>query len=179
MNRTYQTEYNDTKGIISSINIAIVGSQGVGKTTFVTRHQTGDFTKIYSPTMMLTTPLVFRTTKGVVNIYVQDYGGQYRFDSPQYRGIDGAIVMFDVTSRLSYKAVDSCVRDLRGENKDIPIVLCGNKVDCRDKKVQNITKHRTLDLTEYYDVSAKSNYNFEKPFLRLLREKFGNDLNLI
>lgn len=50
--------------------------------------------------------------------------------------------------------------------ENIPIVLCGNKVDVKERKVKAkaITFHRKKNL-QYYDISAKSNYNFEKPFL--------------
>ena len=57
----------------------------------------------------------------------------------------------------------------------IPIVLCGNKVDVKDRKVKakTITFHRKKNL-QYFDISAKSNYNFEKPFLWLARKLAGN-----
>ncbi len=47
--------------------------------------------------------------------------------------------------------------------ENIPIVLCGNKIDCKDRKVKpkEIQFHRKK-LLQYYDISAKSNYNFEK-----------------
>jgi GTPase SAR1 family protein len=56
----------------------------------------------------------------------------------------------------------------------IPIVLVGNKVDVQDRQVKpkQIVFHRRKNL-QYYDVSAKSNYNFEKPFLYLIRKVSG------
>ena len=59
--------------------------------------------------------------------------------------------------------------------ENIPIVLCGNKVDVKDRKVKakTITFHRKKNL-QYFDISAKSNYNFEKPFLWLARKLAGN-----
>ncbi|MBE3044725.1 hypothetical protein IMZ48_19620 [Candidatus Bathyarchaeota archaeon] len=55
------------------------------------------------------------------------------------------------------------------------MVLCGNKVDVKERKVKakTITFHRKKNL-QYYDISAKSNYNFEKPFLWLARKLVGN-----
>ena len=89
--------------------------------------------------------------------------------------------------------------------ENIPIVLTGNKVDIKDRKVKakSIVFHRkknlqvpnvlathyecssdilffptlhkqyvlktSIDYFQYYDISAKSNYNFEKPFLWLAR----------
>merc|ERR1739838_869286 len=59
--------------------------------------------------------------------------------------------------------------------ENIPIVLCGNKVDVKDRKVKakSIIFHRKKNL-QYYDISAKSNYNFGKPFLRLARKLIGD-----
>ena len=78
--------------------------------------------------------------------------------------------MFDVTSRVTYKNVPNWHRDLVRVCENIPIVLTGNKVDIKDRKVKakSIVFHRKKNL-QYYDISAKSNYNFEKPFLWLAR----------
>ena len=62
--------------------------------------------------------------------------------------------------------------------ENIPIVLCGNKVDVKNRQVKakQVTFHRKKNL-QYYEISAKSNYNFEKPFLYLAR-KLAGDPNL-
>ena len=53
--------------------------------------------------------------------------------------------------------------------------ISGNKVDIKDRKVKakSIVFHRKKNL-QYYDISAKSNYNFEKPFLWLARKLIGD-----
>ena len=68
--------------------------------------------------------------------------------------------MFDVTSRTTYKNVPTWHRDITRVCEDIPIVLCGNKVDVRNRQVRakTITFHRKKNL-QYYELSAKSNYN--------------------
>ena len=98
--------------------------------------------------------------------------------------------MFDVTSRISYKSVGVSLvapkspkspnltlirqvpnwyRDLTRVVEDIPIVLVGNKCDKdRSVKAKSIVFHRKKSI-QYFDVSAKSNYNYEKPFLYLAR----------
>jgi len=57
----------------------------------------------------------------------------------------------------------------------IPIVLCGNKVDVKNRQVKpkQVTFHRKKNL-QYHEISAKSNYNFEKPFLYLARKLTGD-----
>jgi len=92
-----------------------------------------------------------------------------------------AMILFDVTARLTYKSVPNWHRDLTRVCGDIPIVICGNKVDVKDRKVtpKSITFHRKKNL-QYYDISVRSNYNYEKPFVYLLR-RLANDpsLNLV
>jgi GTPase SAR1 family protein len=58
--------------------------------------------------------------------------------------------------------------------ESIPIVLCGNKVDVKNRQVKpkQVTFHRKKNL-QYYEISAKSNYNYEKPFLYLARKLTG------
>lgn len=59
-----------------------------------------------------------------------------------------AVIMFDVTSRVTYKNVPNWHRDLVRVCENIPIVLCGNKVDIKDRKVKakSIVFHRKKNL---------------------------------
>jgi GTP-binding nuclear protein Ran len=86
--------------------------------------------------------------------------------------------MFDVCSRITYTNVPKWYKDLTRVCENIPIVLVGNKVDVKDRKVKGkqITFHRKKNL-QYYDISAKSNYQYDKPFVWLLR-RLANDTNL-
>ena len=93
-------------------------------------------------------------------------------------GADCAILMFDVTSRSSYESVPNWHRDLDRVCGKIPIVLVGNKCDMKERRVKakNITYHQRKNMP-YFDISAKSNYNFEKPF-RWLARTLAKDPNL-
>lgn len=165
-----------------SFKLVLVGDGGVGKTTFVKRHLTGEFEKKYVATLGVEVhPLAFTTNRGPITFNVWDTAGQEKFgglrDGYYIQG-QCAIIMFDVTSRITYKNVPTWHKDLVRVCENIPIVLCGNKVDIKDRKVKAkaITFHRKKNL-QYYDISAKSNYNFEKPFLWLAR-KLAGDANL-
>lgn len=167
---------------VPTFKLILVGDGGVGKTTFVKRHLTGEFEKKYVATLGVEVhPLGFHTNYGPLCFNVWDTAGQEKFgglrDGYYIQG-QCAIIMFDVTSRITYKNVPNWHRDLVRVCENIPIVLCGNKVDVKDRKVKAkaITFHRKKNL-QYYDISAKSNYNFEKPFLWLAR-KLAGDVNL-
>lgn len=67
-----------------------------------------------------------------------------------------AVIMFDVTSRVTYKNVPNWHRDLVRVCENIPIVLCGNKVDIKDRKVKakSIVFHRKKNLQVVDDLLA-------------------------
>jgi GTP-binding nuclear protein Ran len=160
--------------------LVIFGDGGVGKTTFVKRHLSGEFNKIYEPTMGVEVhPMDFETTRGTLRFSCWDTAGQERFGSLRdvyYVNCDCAILMFDVTSRLTYKNLPMWYRDIRRVCPNIPILLVGNKVDVHNRQVKPkmINFHKKHSL-QYYEISAKSNYNFEKPFLYLARRLFHDN----
>jgi GTP-binding nuclear protein Ran len=63
--------------------------------------------------------------------------------------------MFDVTSRMTYKNVPNWHRDLVRVCDGIPIVLTGNKVDVKDRKVKpkQITFHRKKNLQCMFEIN--------------------------
>jgi len=155
--------------------LILVGDGGVGKTTLVKRHMTGEFQKKYIPTLGVEVNRVrFMTNCGPIIFNVWDTAGQEKFGGLRdgyYVRSDCAIVMFDVTSRTTYQNVPNWFQDVQRAVGKIPSVLVGNKVDVAERQVkaQNITYHRKFGI-QYYDVSAKTNFNFEKPFLWLARQ---------
>lgn len=169
----------ETPDGVPSFKLVLVGDGGTGKTTFVKRHLTGDFEKKYEPTIGVEVhPLDFFTNRGPIRFYCWDTAGQEKFGGLRdgyYIHGKCAIIMFDVTSRLTYKNVPTWHRDLCRVCEGIPIVLCGNKVDVKNRQVKpkQVTFHRKKNL-QYHEISAKSNYNFEKPFLYLARKLTGD-----
>jgi GTP-binding nuclear protein Ran len=120
---------------IPEFKLILVGDGGVGKTTFVRRHLTGEFEKRYVATLGVEVhPLLFHTNRGQIKFNVWDTAGQEKFgglrDGYYIQG-QCAIIMFDVTSRITYKNVPNWHRDLTRVCENIPIVLCGNKVEIK------------------------------------------------
>ena len=163
---------------IPQFKLVLIGDGGVGKTTFVKRHLTGEFEKKYVATVGAEVhPLKFSTNCGEILFNVWDTAGQEKYGGLRdayYIQSHCAILMFDVSSRITYKNIPNWHKDLNRVCEKIPIVLCGNKVDIRDRvvKPKQISFHRKKNL-QYYDISAKSNFNFEKPFLWLAKKLSG------
>ncbi len=177
---------------MNTFKLVFVGDGGVGKTTFLTRHLTGEFTKQYDATRGVDVhPIDFFTNHGWIRFNVWDTAGQEKLgglEDEYYKAADCAVVFFDITSQLSWKSIPKWVEKLRNVCPDIPIVLCGNKVDigerARTVSVRTISQlyHGEFgekNLDSYYDISAKSNYNFEKPFLFLAQKLVADDLRFI
>ena len=54
----------------------------------------------------------------------------------------------------------------------LPVTQCLSFLQERKVKTGNVTFHRKKNI-QYFEISAKSNYNFEKPFLWLARKLVG------
>ncbi|XP_048773519.1 GTP-binding nuclear protein Ran-like [Ostrea edulis] len=162
---------------IPTFKLILLGDGGIGKTAFVKKHVIGEFKRNYVPTIGAEVhPLKFYTTRGEIIFDVWDTAGLDKFAgirAAYSNQAHCAIIMFDVTAKMTYIHVLNWYKDLADDCKNIPIVLCGNKVDSRDRKVKDIAFHRNNNL-KYYDISAKNNHNFEKPFLWLARKLVGD-----
>lgn len=170
---------------MDSFKCILVGDATVGKSTFVKKNLTGGFESVYNPTLGVEVhPLVFDTTMGPIRFNIWDCAG-----NPNYGGLRSgyyiqaqcAIIMFDLTNPHSYENVAHWHQDIVNMVGDIPTILVGNKVDTNRRMVmpQQITFHREQGMF-YYDTSAKSNFNLEKPFTSLARElKSNNSLSLL
>lgn len=164
---------------VATFKLVVVGDGGTGKTTFVRRHTTGEFERRYITTIGVNvSPLDFYTNRGKIRFIVWDTAGQEKLGGLRdgyYIGAHAAILFFDVTSQMTYKNVAKWHKDLQRVCENIPMVLVGNKVDVKDRKVKpkQIVFHRKKNM-QYYEISAKSNYNIEKPFLYLMRKLTGD-----
>lgn len=157
--------------------IVVIGDGGCGKSTWIKRHRTGEFEKRYLPTMGVdVSPLTFNTNYVPVTFKVWDCAGQEKFGGLRdgyYKGAEGAIVMFDLTSKVTSTNAQHWVEDIQMNTSDIPVILCGNKCDIPDRKVTGRVKAQDLPNVKYFQISSRSNYNFEKPWLELARQLTG------
>eukprot|EP00026_Physarum_polycephalum_P011768 Phypoly_transcript_12012.p1 GENE.Phypoly_transcript_12012~~Phypoly_transcript_12012.p1 ORF type:complete len:259 (+),score=22.23 Phypoly_transcript_12012:233-1009(+) len=170
-------------------NVFLWGDAGVGKTTFVEQHFSGEFLRIYQASQTVKIiPLHLKTNIGNVVMNIHDIPGKALYDPSVCPDIlalveksQGAILMFDNTSMVTYQSIKTIFKKLEPGISTLGIVIIGNKVDSKDRKVKakDIVIHRQKNA-QYYDVSVKSSYNFVKPLIYLLRRMTGNaDADLI
>ena len=156
------------------MKIIILGDKGVGKTSFINRHLTGDFKDV--PVNFNDQYVQYHTNHGLIDIMLTDM--KYMDDLKCY---DAAIIMFDCTKEETYDNIPNYFELIQEHAPNINnIVICGNKVDIPQRVVKSemINYHRQYDVY-YYDISNKSNYNFDKPITYLMQKHFSPDLKLI
>jgi GTP-binding nuclear protein Ran len=158
----------------SQFKIVLVGDKGVGKSTFIKRHAKGTFDARYIPTMGVdVTPLTFYTNYGKIVFKVWDCAGDPNFGGLRdeyYQQAHGCICMFDSTND-SRNGVKQWMERVRNVVPNIPIVVCGNKLD-----LEHATPFAPITFgAKFYGISARSNYNFEKPFLELAKILMKNE----
>ena len=101
--------------VVAEYKLVLVGDGGVGKTTFVKRHLTGEFEKKYIATLGVEVhPMVFHTNHGPIRLNVWDTAGQERFrtlTSSYYRGAQGVILVYDITNEQSFGNIETWLKE--------------------------------------------------------------------
>jgi GTP-binding nuclear protein Ran len=146
--------------------ILLCGPSGVGKSSLLSRSITGDFKNDVHDNVVIR----FQTNYGNISLEI--------IQSREYiSGFDGEIIMFDLSNKMSIGNIGNV------PVTNSPRVLIGNKSDLSKAKVLRRTIRYLIDgmgsNSPYYDISAKSLYNYEKPFVYLMRQLVAADLVLI
>jgi Ras-related protein Rab-6A len=140
--------------------IGILGDGGVGKTAFANALRGIPFEPRYRETGG---HHVHTVTIGDKIINLCDTAGQDKYSELRYNyvgSLDAAILMFDLMSLTSFKSIAKhwlpFVRERFG---DIPVIVVGNKSDCKD---------RTVAPGDYIEVSSKTKFNIEGPIASIV-----------
>ncbi len=153
------------------INAIFIGDESVGKTTFLKRHLTGEFIKSYNKTEEIKTyELNFNTEIGVVSFNITDLPAHLTFSDSAVKyflNLNVCFVFYSLTDSKSTEKIPLYIEEVRKYNPKIKIILCGNKADVKND-CKPYFSYFPRENYEFF-VSAKSNYNFEKPFLYAVR----------
>ena len=130
---------------MSMLKLILIGDSAVGKTSLIQRYVMNKFDSVYKSTIGcdFLAKTVF-VQKVEYNLQIWDTAGHERFSSmttSYYRGSDGVVVVFDVTNANSFNNVENWIDDYKKvmNGKDVPIVICGNKVDLYNRMVSSET----------------------------------------
>jgi len=145
---------------IEQYNILIVGDGGVGKTTFINKLNKKSSSERYIPTYGVK-QYKFK------EFNIIDTSGQEKYSKIPFNDkIHGAIIMFSLTSHISYENIQFHHKKLVKVYGNIPIIICGNTIS----KTERITYHIENNL-KYFEIS-----NNEEIIMRYLCNQIDNKL---
>ena len=148
----------------SNYKVLIFGGNGVGKSCFINRLKTGEF----SPNLENSpVKLTFNTNYGVINFDCFEENK----NTSEAENVDAIIYLFAVTQKKTFRdLIDDYDNFFVNLNK--PVVYCGNKCDAefRKDRLLSIKGWFYNGNKDYCQLSAKYNNNIERPFLLLARK---------
>ena len=163
--------------------VITIGNSGVGKTSLLKQFVESRFTKQYKATIgadyMQAQVMV---DEKMLQLQIWDTAGQERFQSlgaAFYRGADCCILVFDLTDKESFTALDSWKEEFLNQcapkdPENFPFVLLGNKVDrVSERKVPNEDAKnwsKNNNETPYFETSAKDRIQIEEAFAEVARK---------
>lgn len=107
---------------MATYTIALLGDGGVGKSSFL-RALNGTFQSYYIPT----TGIVTTThVQGPITLIFRDYAGQEKYSNRSFEKADLAIIMYDVTNKMSYKNAQNYWKNYASTT---PTIYVANKCD--------------------------------------------------
>lgn len=139
--------------------LAICGPGKSGKTTICKRISENVFLKQYKPTVGAEFHTYsFKTKNGKAVALFYDMAGQNRFGIVRkllYPGTNAAAIIYDVSSKDSFKKCADWIRELRQENINLDITLVGNKTDTTREIYRNDAERIARRLgCRYLETSA-------------------------
>ena len=165
------------KNIFYKVKFIIIGNQYVGKTNLIHRFSTGEFKNDYSITLGIDFLSHFIVAdKKTFKLELWDTAGSEKYRSitkGYYNNSTCALIVYDVTNELSFSSVTSWIEDCKNStNKNINLVLVGNKCDLKDKRVVSEEDGKILAEKygmSFYESSALDGTNIDSIFFDACR----------
>ena len=156
--------------------ILILGDYSVGKTSFLTRYVSNSF--LSKTLSTLGVEYVLKNAKmkdgSIVKLQIWDTVGQERFRTITksfFKGAHAIVLIFSVIDSDSFNNVRKWITQIRDSaDKDVILILAGNKNDCEDRKVDKSEAEELANEFDikYFDCSAKTGENINKAFEELI-----------
>ena len=162
------------------LKVVIVGDSGVGKSNLIKRFTTNEFNANSKATVGVEfLSKSYKINDKVFKLEMWDTAGQERYKSitsAYYKGAKGALLVYDTTSAQSFENVGKWLSEIKEKtNKDIRLILVGNKIDLKDSKAvsteQALAKAKEWDIP-LMETSAKDATNVKEAFHDLLKEMY-------
>ena len=159
------------------IKIALLGNEGVGKTSIISQFMDNRYNAKTNTTvgaMFINKELTIDGKK--IDLQIWDTAGQERFRtiaSIYFRDAHGIILVYDVTARKSYDDLTFWYNEIYAKcEKSVVVTVIGNKSDMPDNQVtlEEASKYSQGHKSKHLLCSAKTGQNIEAAFEVLIRD---------
>ena len=159
--------------------VLLLGDSTVGKTCFLKKYCDKTFQDVHMSTIGLDYRVKTMTLKSgkEVKLQIWDTAGQDRFRAitkNYYKGANGIILIYDVTSIQTYENVKNWITQIRDEaSPNVIIYIAGNKIDLEEER--KIKTEEGQKLAEelglpFFETSAKTGVNINESFEDLVEK---------
>ncbi len=176
-NQIYQMRLES--GGVYRFKFIVLGDHEVGKTSIIRRYVDKKFYHDYRATIGLNILMHrFEFYGNEINLSLWDIGAQKyfkRFRKTYYMGSQAVFIVFDLTNLQSYEHVTEWFEELAEfiQDKDIPIVIVGNKTDLKEERVISYQEgvelatrlsEKGVSKISYIETSALTGENVDDSF---------------
>ena len=146
--------------ILTNLKILIIGESGVGKSSLLLRFTDDQFDPDQEATIGVDFKVkVIDNNGNKVKLAIWDTAGQERFRTltpSYYRGAQGAILVYDISSRESFQKVEDWLNELEtySTNHDLIKMLVGNKCDIEGERM--VSREEGQKCARKYQVVSKT-----------------------
>ena len=163
--------------------VVIIGDAAVGKTCLLSRFISDEFIESYQSTIGVDfSSRTMSIENAIIKVQIWDTAGQERFRSicrSYLRGVQAAILVYDVTKMQSFLNLETWVKNLEAENSNkIPTIIIGNKSDLGTERCVSWDNANNFALEHdmlYTETSALEGYNVEFAVTQLIKKALRED----
>lgn len=157
--------------------ILLVGDEGSGKTSILTRYINDSFAEDLSTTVGVDFDIRTVNHSGdAIRLQIWDTAGQERFHtivSSYYRGAHAIVILFSLTDQESFDHLEAWLNNVkRYSSENVDILILANKCDCVDNRVipkETIQEYAKKVNVSIIETSAKDCINVEEAFMKLVK----------
>ena len=176
-------EENGRGGERQKIKIALLGNEGVGKTSIIgqlTENKYNAKTNTTVGAMFINKEMVIDGVK--YDLQIWDTAGQERFRtiaSIYFRDAHGILLVYDVTNKKSFDDLSFWFNEIYTKcEKSVVVEVAGNKSDMTNLEVSPETGQEFAQShkSRHFSISAKNNVNIADSFEALLRDIIKSEI---
>jgi Ras-related protein Rab-5C len=162
-----------------SLKCVLLGESCVGKSSISRMFVSNIFDKYSEPTIgAVYTSKIIELSKGNVRLNIWDTAGQEKYDSlvpMYYRGANIVLIVYDITSKLSYEKAISWINIMKKNGPlDAIYALIGNKNDLKNRNIDKLKgeKEAMKHEIKFYETNAKDYDSIYNIFKEMAEEAY-------